>query len=107
MELFAEAGLTALMEKRERLTAYLSFLLSGLPLETARLVTPSDPAQRGAQLSVRVRKDARELVQRLGQAGVVADFRAPDILRVAPVPLYNSFMDVWRFARALRSHVAA
>ena len=56
------------------------------------------------------RAQQRELAiaqrQRLGQAGVVADFRAPDILRVAPVPLYNSFMDVWRFARALRSHVA-
>lgn len=107
MELFAEAGMGALVEKRERLTAYLAFLLSGLPPHAARLVTPSNPSQRGAQLSVRVWKDARELVERLSQAGVVADFRAPDILRAAPVPLYNSFLDVWRFARAVRSHVAA
>jgi kynureninase len=107
MELFAEAGMGALVEKRDRLTAYLAFLLSGLPEGAARLITPADPTRRGAQLSVRVQTDARGLVQRLAQSGVVTDFRAPDILRAAPVPLYNSFMDVWRFARALRSHVTA
>ena len=96
-----------LEEKRELLTGYLAFLLAGLPRGSARVITPSDPKQRGAQLSVRVRKDARGIVQRLGHAGLVVDFRAPDILRAAPVPLYNSFMDVWRFARALRTHVPA
>ena len=107
MELFAEAGMGPLVEKRERLTGYLAFLLAGLPQGAARLITPADAKQRGAQLSVRLQTDARVLVQRLGQAGVVVDFRAPDILRAAPVPLYNSFLDVWRFARALKSHVAA
>jgi kynureninase len=107
MELFAEAGMGALAEKRELLTGYLVFLLAGLPKGAARLMTPSDPKQRGAQLSIRLRKDARGLVQRLAQGGVVVDFRAPDTLRAAPVPLYNSFMDVWRFARALRTHVTA
>ena len=107
MELFAEAGMGALVEKRDRLTAFLAFLLSGLPQGSARLITPSDPARRGAQLSLRIRKNARGLVQQLAHGGVVADFRAPDVLRVAPVPLYTSFMDVWRFARALRSHVTA
>ncbi len=107
MELFAAAGMGALVEKRERLTGYLAFLLAGLPSEVARLITPLEATQRGAQLSVRLRTDAKALVQRLGQAGVVVDFRAPDILRAAPVPLYNSFLDVWRFARALKSHVGA
>jgi kynureninase len=107
MELFAEAGISALVEKRERLTSYLAFLLAGLPPGAAELITPSDPKQRGAQLSLRVRPDARGLVQRLAQTGMVVDFRAPDIVRAAPVPLYNSFTDVWRFARALRAHVTA
>jgi kynureninase len=107
MELFAEAGMGALVEKRERLTGYLAFLLAGLPRGLAHLMTPADEKQRGAQLSVRLQTDAKALVQRLGQEGVVVDFRAPDILRAAPVPLYNSFRDVWRFARALKSHVGA
>ncbi len=107
MELFVEAGMGALVEKRELLTGYLAFLLAGLPPGSAGVITPLDPKQRGAQLSVRLGRDARGVVQRLGQAGVVVDFRAPDILRAAPVPLYNSFMDVWRFARALRTHVLA
>jgi kynureninase len=101
MELFDDAGMGPLEEKRELLTGYLAFLLGG----AARLVTPSDAKQRGAQLSLRL-KDARGVVRRLGQSGMVVDFRAPDILRAAPVPLYNSFQDVWRFARALRTHVA-
>jgi kynureninase len=107
MELFAEAGMGALVEKRERLTGYLAFLLAGLPSGLAHLMTPADEKQRGAQLSVRLGTDAKALVQRLGREGVVVDFRAPDILRAAPVPLYNSFTDVWRFARALKSHVGA
>ncbi len=107
MELFAEAGMGALEEKRERLSSFLHFLLAGLPRGAARVITPADPKQRGAQLSIRIRKDARTLVQRLGQAGMVVDFRAPDIVRAAPVPLYNSYMDVWRFARAVRTHVSA
>ncbi|HMK74235.1 MAG TPA: kynureninase [Myxococcaceae bacterium] len=106
MELFAEAGMGALVEKRDRLTGFLAFLLAGLPPGAARITTPTDPAQRGAQLSLRV-KDARDLVYRLSQAGVMVDFRAPDIVRAAPVPLYNSFMDVWRFARILHEHAAA
>ena len=88
------------------LTGYLAFLLAGLPQGAARLITPLEAKQRGAQLSIRMKKDARGLVEQLARAGLVVDFRAPDILRAAPVPLYNSFMDVWRFARALRTHVA-
>jgi kynureninase len=107
MELFDEAGMGPLVEKRQRLTDYLAFLLARLPQGAARLVTPAEPAQRGAQLSVRLGKDARAVVQALARQGVVVDFRSPDILRATPVPLYNSFLDVWRFARALRSHVDA
>ena len=104
MELFAEAGMGALVEKRDRLTAYLAFLLAGLP--AVEVITPADPKQRGAQLSIRVRKDPRGLVQRLAQAGVVVDFREPDVIRASPVPLYSRFTDLWRFVRVLRAHVS-
>jgi kynureninase len=107
MELFDEAGMGPLVEKREALSAYLAFLLATLPEGAARLVTPADPRQRGAQLSIRLTEDARGVVQALSRVGVVVDFRNPDIVRAAPTPLYNSFLDVWRFARALRAHVRA
>jgi kynureninase len=69
------------------------------------VITPADPAQRGAQLSLRIHRDPRGLVQRLSAAGVVCDFRAPDIVRAAPTPFYTRFGDVVRFAEVLRSHV--
>ncbi|HXX31716.1 MAG TPA: kynureninase [Myxococcaceae bacterium] len=107
MELFAEAGMAALVEKRNQLTGYLEFLLAGLPPGVVKVITPRDPEQRGSQLSLRVAREARGLVTRLGQAGAVVDFRAPDVVRAAPVPLYNSYMDAWRFARILHEHASA
>ena len=64
-----------------------------------------DPARRGAQLSLRIGHDARGLVRRLAAAGVVCDYREPDIVRAAPAPFYTRFADVVRFAEVLRSHV--
>jgi len=65
------------------------------------VLTPSAPAMRGGQLSIRVRRGAPGVVAALERAGVVADFREPDVIRVAPVPLYNTFHEVWRFVRLL------
>jgi kynureninase len=75
---------------------------SAAPLE---VITPRDPSQRGCQLSMLVRKDAKAFNERLKAAGVICDFREPNIIRAAPVPLYNSFHDVWRFAMILRDHL--
>ena len=66
----------------------------------AEILTPRDPAARGAQLSLRV-PDATRRLAALEAAGVIADFREPDIIRLAPVPLYNTYHDAWRAARAL------
>lgn len=98
LELFDEAGMTRLRAKSERLTAYLERLLRELPPGICRIVTP---ARRGCQLSLRVNEPRASLLRRLSAARVVCDFREPDILRVAPVPLYNSFEDCWRLARVL------
>lgn len=98
LELFDEASMSALREKSEKLTGYLEALLG----DRVALLTPREPARRGCQLSLRI-PQARATLQRLEQAGIVCDFREPDVLRVAPVPLYNTYEDVWRFAQALCS----
>ena len=99
LDMFEEVGMERLREKSIRLTGYLEALLG----EDACIVTPRDPARRGAQLSIRVRGSVRSVWERLAGAGVVCDWREPDILRVAPVPLYNSFHDVYRFVEAFRN----
>jgi kynureninase len=95
LTMFEEAGMPALRAKSERLTAYLESLLAGGALEQ---ITPAEPARRGAQLSYRV-DGAGELHAALAARGVDVDLRAPDVLRLAPAPLFNSFHDAWRAAR--------
>ena len=70
------------------------------------MITPSDPAGRGCQLSILVHDKPMELFQSLESQGVVGDFREPNVIRVAPVPLYNTFHDVWRFAQILTRQTA-
>lgn len=99
LDLFDRAGMGALRRKSELLTGYLEFLLSGR--EGFTVLTPSDPAQRGCQLSIRIPAQAKSVTDRLRESGVVADYRFPDVIRVAPVPMYNTFQDVQRFAEIL------
>ncbi len=94
-----EAGMPALIAKSRALTAYLESLMGEL-VPDATLLTPRDPAARGAQLSYRV-SDATARHARLEPFGVVGDVREPDIIRLAPVPLYSSFHDAWRAATAM------
>jgi kynureninase len=101
LELFDTAGMSALRAKSERLTAYLLYLLDQLPSDRFEVVTPRDPAQRGSQISLVVHDRPRDLVKALEVAGIVCDFREPNIIRAAAVPLYNTFRDVWTFADVL------
>jgi len=111
LRMFAETGMAALRERSLALTGYLERLLAEVvrdrPLE---IVTPADPARRGAQLSLRVTgggPDAAALATRLHEVhGVLADVRRPDIIRLAPVPLYSTFHDCWRAADALAREVS-
>jgi kynureninase len=103
LRLFDEAGPEALREKSVKLTSYLHQLLARIPGERFEMITPSEPARRGCQLSLRFASGGKEILAALAAAGVVADFRAPDILRIAPVPLYNSFHEAWRFVQILES----
>jgi kynureninase len=99
LAIFDEVGLDALRAKSVRLTGYLEGLLDAL-VPDVEILTPRDPEARGAQLSLRV-ADAPRRLAALEAADVVVDFREPDIIRLAPVPLYNTFHDAWRAVRVL------
>lgn len=106
LELFAEAGgVEELRRKSLQLTGFLEEGLCGETLADAvEIVSPRDPKQRGNQLSIRLRRlkpTVREVQSELGARGIVCDVREPDILRVAPAPLYNAFADVAAFVDAL------
>ena len=100
--IFDEVGMPALRARSMRLTGYLEGRLDRLGVE---IVTPRDPAARGAQLSLRF-DDAGSVLHRLAARGVVADHRAPDLIRVAPIPSYTSYHDLWRFGEILRETIA-
>jgi kynureninase len=105
LEVFKKAGgMGPLREKSLKLTAYLESLLLSSPhfKESFEIITPIDPEQRGAQLSVKLKSGLLEVVlKELEERGVVVDERRPDVIRVAPAPLYNSFKDVYEFRCAL------
>jgi kynureninase len=106
LRLFDAVGMDAVRARSLRLTAYLEVLLDTLLADfPTEVITPTEPARRGAQLSVRiVGKDAGSVATRLrDEWGVFADSRQPDVIRFAPAPLYNSYHDCWRAAHALAS----
>ncbi len=106
MAIFDQAGMPALREKSLALTGYLEQLLGDRLADAIEIITPSDARARGCQLSLRVRTgNGRAVFDRLSDAGVVCDWREPDVIRVAPVPLYNRFADVYRFVELLERAV--
>ncbi len=101
LELFDEAGMLALRTKSERLTGYLQYLLDRLSPGRFETITPRAVGERGCALSLLLRDRPREVLSALQTEGIVCDFREPNVLRAAPVPLYNMFHEVWTFARIL------
>jgi kynureninase len=96
LELFSEAGMDRLRAKSEALTGLLDRALRELFPDRVEIITPAEPSRRGCQLSVRVKRDAKAVFAALLARGVVCDWREPDVIRLAPVPLYNRFADVVR-----------
>jgi kynureninase len=110
-ELFREAGLERLREKSVALTGYLESLIDGV-LDAhpgaVELITPREAARRGAQLSLLVKQDnPRGFHEHLQRAGVICDFREPNVVRIAPTPMYNTFHDCWSFANILEQFVSS
>lgn len=106
LDLFDRVGMPALRQKSLRLTAYLEALVDERLDPVLDVVTPRDPGQRGCQLSIRVRggrEQGRALFDHLAAQGVLGDWREPDVIRISPAPLYNTFEDVFRFAQAVEA----
>lgn len=102
LDIFERAGLKRLREKSIRLTGYLEFLIEQLGYSNLAIITPHHMAKRGCQLSLLVKQNAKLLLEHLNYAGFVCDLRAPNCIRIAPVPLYNTFSDVYELYKFLK-----
>lgn len=109
IDMFDEVGMDALCEKRDKLTGYLEFIIDGINEEKGgnalEIITPRDKKHRGAQLSIIAHGQGKDLFNRLMAKGVVPDWREPNVIRLAPVPFYNSFEDMYRFGEILRAEL--
>lgn len=103
LDIFHEAGMDALREKSELLTGYMEYLVNENNNGNIEIITPENKTERGCQLSIRAKQNGKFLHKKLNNAGVICDWREPDVIRCAPVPLYNTFMDIWKFTEILYS----
>ncbi|MGV6860843.1 MAG: kynureninase [Putridiphycobacter sp.] len=110
LDIFDEVGMDKLCEKRDDLTAYLEFIINGVSERNKdkcqlEIITPKNKAQRGAQLSILAHGMGKPLFDYMTQKGVIADWREPNVIRIAPVPLYNNYEDVYRFGEILEEGI--
>jgi kynureninase len=110
LEIFEEAGMERIGTKRDLLTAYLEFVIDDISERNKErckfeLITPRDKTKRGAQLSIMAKGQGKALFDALSDLGVVADWREPNVIRVAPAPLYNSFEDCYWFGQLLEKAI--
>ena len=103
LDLFNEVGMDALRQKSVQLTAYLEYLINNLDNPNVEIISPKDPAQRGCQLSIRVKNADKILHKRLTDKRVITDWREPGVIRCAPVPFYNSFEDIFSMVSILKT----
>ena len=110
LEIFSNAGMENIASKRDKLTGYLEFIIETISkthesICTFTVITPKDVRQRGAQLSILVEGKGKDLFNELTHLGVISDWREPNVIRVAPAPLYNSFEDCFRFGQCLEAAI--
>ncbi|WP_072403180.1 kynureninase [Flaviramulus basaltis] len=103
LDMFNEVGIEKLIEKSKKLTVYFEFLLNQLGENVISIITPKNPKERGCQLSIQVKNANKTLHNKLTEAGVISDWREPDVIRCAPTPLYNSFEDVYGLVEKLKA----
>ena len=109
LEIFAEAGMHNLIAKGKLLSAYLIFILDNIN-STAQdkiidIITPNNEEERGCQVSVLMLRDGKMIFEELIKSGVIADWREPNVIRVAPVPLYNRFEDIYQFGQIISQFI--
>lgn len=102
LEIFKDAGMINIYNKSKLLTGFLEELLLELDIDKLKIITPSNKADRGSQLSIRLNLPVKTVQDKLRLAGIIVDIRTPDVIRIAPVPLYNSYMDVYKFVQVLK-----
>ena len=102
LDLFDAAGFKNIIKKSKSLTGFLEFLINELIDNRINIITPKNPEERGCQLSIQVKSVHKELHTQLTKSGVISDWREPDVIRVAPAPLYNSYQDVFEFVQRLK-----
>lgn len=108
VEMFDEIGMDALIEKRDMITSYLEFILHEIDKEvdsSFEVITPTNQSERGCQLSVLLHGEGRSLFDYLMKSGVITDWREPNVIRLAPVPLYCSFEDMYNFGQILKKGI--
>lgn len=107
LDIFDEAGLDNLRQKSIQLTGFLEFIIQSDPVlkQSLTIITPATPAERGCQLSMLVREKGKVIFDKISAAGVIGDWREPDVIRLSPVPLYNSFEDVYCCGQILSTTV--
>ncbi|WP_422092076.1 kynureninase [Tenacibaculum ovolyticum] len=102
LDMFAEVGMEALREKSEKLTGYFEFLINQIGSDSIKIITPSNPKERGCQLSIQVKNADKSLHKKLTENNIITDWREPDVIRCAPVPMYTSFEDVYKMVSVLK-----
>ena len=102
LDMFNDVGMDAIRRKAEKLTGYFEFLINELNNNKIKIITPSNPKERGCQLSIQVKDADKNLHTKLTEAHIITDWREPDVIRCAPVPLYNTFEDVYRMVEKLK-----
>ncbi len=108
LEMFEEVGMPALIEKRNKIVAYLEFILHEIDKEvdaSFEIITPSNQEERGTQLSVFLHGEGKELFNYLMENGVITDWREPNVIRLAPAPFYCSFQDMYEFGQILKAGI--
>lgn len=102
LDLFAEVGMDALREKSEKLTGYFEFLINEIGSDDIKIITPTNPKERGCQLSIQVKNADKNLHRKLTEKHIITDWREPDVIRCAPTPMYNTFEDVFTMVSILK-----
>jgi len=103
LEIFDQAGMGALRAKSTKLTGFLEFIINKIGKERISIITHSNPEERGCQLSLIIKDGAgKKMYDYLTEQGIIVDWREPNVIRAAPVPLYNSFQDIYIFGQRLK-----
>jgi kynureninase len=107
LDIFAEVGMEPLQVKRKKLNNYLWYILDDIneqsPKKIMEFITPRNEDERGCQVSILMLEKGRMIYEGLMKNGILVDWREPNVIRLAPVPMYNTFEEVWKFGEVLRS----